>query len=224
MALKRVGLLGGSFDPITTSHMRVISYLLGEGVVDGVWLLPVHTHSDAKRMAAYEHRMAMARIVANTKYNTGRPHAADPLVHVSDFESTYETGGQTYPTLLKFLATFNPLNDKQFYFIIGLDNALTIDRWDDHEKLIQLLPFIVLPRGPDPPKQDSWFLKPPHLYLGSFHDPDDGSSTKARSHLREKRTSPLVVREVLEYIDTHGLYTAVEGPLQAHTTRGGNTP
>ena len=198
--MKRVALLGGAFDPITVSHELILSFLLSNKVVDAVWFMPCYTHSYGKKMASFEDRMTMTRMIAD-KYN-----AEEEKVKVSDFESTYETGGQTYPTLIKFLETYNSKNDHLFHFIIGLDNALTIDKWDDYEKLINLIPFIVLPRGPDPPKPDSWFLQKPHLYFGDFHDPNDGSSTKVRNSLRESRTSPLIQPEILQYVLEHDLY------------------
>lgn len=199
--LKRVALLGGAFDPITTSHELILSFLLTNEVVESVWLMPCFTHSYGKQMAPFPHRMHMANMVAQT-YNTPERER----VRVTDFEATYETGGQTYPTLVEFLHTHNAKKDHQFYFIIGLDNALTIEQWDDYEKLMGLLPFIVLPRGGDTPKPNSWFLREPHLYFESFHDPNEGSSTKARATLRETRTSPIVRADVLQYILENDLY------------------
>jgi nicotinate-nucleotide adenylyltransferase len=196
---QRIALYGGAFDPFTTSHEKVVSHLLGTDVVDAVWLLPTFTHSYAKKMTSFEHRMAIGSIMA------ARFNCTTEKVVICDFESTYETGGQTYPSLVKFLEQYGKSN-LQFYFVIGLDNAITIHAWDDWDKLIQLLPFIVFPRvGSETSIQSAWFLSPPHVFLSDFVA-NDGSATQARQELKEKRTSSLVSPDILEYIHKHNLY------------------
>ena len=195
--IQKILLFGGSFNPPTKSHQKLFDYLFERKVIDSVWLLPCNDHADKSHLISFHHRVAMCQLLAD-KYLPNQ-------VIVNDFESKVDTKGQTYPFLLKFLDQFrNP--KREYFFLIGADNAKTIHTWDDADKLISLLPFIIFPRaGVEISESGMWYCEKPHLFLKDFAS-DDGSSTQVRRELKETRKSELLVSDLIDYILKHDLY------------------
>ncbi len=192
----RVALFGGSFDPPHVGHQMACLYLLLTYGVDEVWMIPVFRHAFDKRSAPFAHRVAMCQRAAA---------AVGPRVRVSTIEE--ELGGQSY-TLVTVQALKERFPEHEFALVIGADLIKERERWYGWPVLAALVPFHVLARGgvtateaAVPPARD-------------LHHPDSVAlpevcSTTMRAQLRDGQLPHgRVARDVLSYIQEHGLYGA----------------
>lgn len=164
--MKKIAIYGGSFDPIHVGHIAVAKE--ASSYVDEVWMMPCFNHMYDKKMRPAINRLAFARL------------AIDGLnkIHVSNFEIKYELTCGTYDTL-KLLQQYYP--DCEFSLVIGQDNADTIEKWKNSQKLINEFRVIVCSRH-EHSTVDKWYLKPPHIYVRDLDIPEI-SSTKIREWL-----------------------------------------
>lgn len=192
----KVGILGGSFDPPTKSHIRVANHLVQQGVVDQVWLMPCYVSYYDKQMVDADMRLQMCRLETDTCEG----------LETCDFEVRYKLKMQTYDIMIKFLEEYDT-DIYQFYFIMGMDNGNKIHTWDGWEELTNLIPFIIVPRkGYNKDVSIDWYHKLPHLFVNSIEE-DDGSSTRVRKEIKEKGSSSLISDTVGKYIIEHKLYS-----------------
>jgi nicotinate-nucleotide adenylyltransferase len=198
-----IAILGGAFNPITVGHIATASYVLkASRSFDEVWLLPCASHAYNKDMVSAEHRMEMCKIAS----------LADRRIRVWDYEIANQLAGQTIQTVKRLLADPTYENKCNFSWIIGMDNANTaMEEWIDFPILERMLRFVVVPRhGFTRDERVDWYLKPPHMYLGT---PDieipQTSSTEVRQALANKNFNAArdwLDPAVLQYIRKHELY------------------
>ena len=168
-----VAILGGAFDPPTLGHIDVAQYVLNTSrTFDEVWLMPCYQHMYGKEMREPEHRRAMCEIAARK----------DGRIKVFNFEIERRLSSETYKTVKLLLDQDFAKNEYDFSIIIGMDNANTFDKWVNYELLEQMIRFVVVPReGVVRDESVDWYLKPPHIYLGSAEFPiRDTASSKVR--------------------------------------------
>lgn len=200
----RVAIYGGAFNPPTIGHLKVAQYVLNTGVVDEVWMMPSYKHMYNKELEDSQKRLDMCNSFSKL----------DPRIKVFDFEIKHKLGGETYK-LAKMLKEDESLDNFNFYFIIGQDNANTFDNWFNYENLEKLVPFIVVPRkGISVNKNKDWYLKSHHIYLGKDDDTNipEVSSTLVRTLLNDyynqskNDVENYLTKDVLEYIIDNKLY------------------
>jgi len=151
----KIALLGGAFDPITKGHIEVAQFVLNtSGQFDEVWLVPAYRHMYNKKMTSYEDRFKMCELAAEV----------DGRIKVFDYEKEKNLAGETYH-LLKTLTNDPDYENYNFSFIIGLDNALTFDKWVNYEELERMGRFVIVPRKGYEPESGSWYFKNPHIFL-----------------------------------------------------------
>ena len=197
----RVGVFGGSFDPITKGHIKLCNYLIDKKIVDEVWLLPCYiSHYDKKMEECYE-RSYMCKLAVASNKNT--------KIRVCDYEIYHELKGESVDIMEKFIKDHK---DHKLHFIIGMDNALKIHTWTNWQTLTTMLPFIVVPRGGYTEPLDiknAWFNKKPHQYLSKY-EPDVTSSTQVKVDFKKLgKKSDLVDKTVNSYIVTKNLYSNI---------------
>ena len=133
--MKRIGIFGGSFNPIHLGHTALAAYICEQGLVDEVWLM-VSPQNPLKRDRALldeNERLTMARLAV----------APYPTLRACDFEFTLPRPSYTYHTL-QALRTAYP--ECEFSLIIGEDNWQCFDRWYRGEDIARETPIIVYPR------------------------------------------------------------------------------
>ncbi|MFM8616318.1 MAG: nicotinate-nucleotide adenylyltransferase, partial [Alphaproteobacteria bacterium] len=130
---RRIGLLGGSFNPAHAGHRHVARQALRALRLDQVWLLvsPGNHLKPRVGMAPLSERLASARRIAD-----GR------RVIATDIERALGTRF-TADTLAKLRQRF-PRAD--FVFLIGADNLVHLPRWTAWRRIAQSTPRAVLPR------------------------------------------------------------------------------
>lgn len=128
----RIGILGGSFDPAHEGHAHITRESLCRFGLDRVWWMispgnPLKSRGPAP-MAA---RLAEARRVM-----------PDPRVDITDIEA--RLGTRYTAQTLKRLRVLYP--GVHFVWLMGADNLLQFDRWENWRAILQMVPVGVLAR------------------------------------------------------------------------------
>lgn len=129
----RIGLFGGSFNPIHEGHRLVVLQCLKRLRLDRIWLLvspgnPLKDHGD---LAPLEARVAAARATID-----------HPQVDVTDFEARLGFR-YTYDTLSHLVRR---CNGTHFVWIMGADSLASFHRWERWQDIARLMPMAVYAR------------------------------------------------------------------------------
>ena len=201
---KRVGLLGGTFDPIHTAHLIIAEAAYDAFDLDEVLLMPSgHSYfkdSRSQKVLSPEVRYQMVCEAA----------ADNPHFTASDFEIRREGNTYTYETLRE-LRRMNP--DNHYFFIVGADSVRDILKWRNPESIFADCTLLAALREDGIPTEE--FLREvEHLrkdYGADIHTleiPAIGiSSTDIRNRIKSRRTIHYLVPERVErYIIETGIY------------------
>lgn len=193
--MKKIALYGGAFNPIAKHHVVITNKILE--VVDEIIIIPAFKSLYDKQLESGHHRLNMCNIAIKNNNNN--------KISISDFEITNKLSGTFYDIIKLYLNKYKKENEK-YYFIMGIDNALNIDKWQDKEKSLNLLPFIIVPR-PNYilPNENMWFMKQPHIFVNSDIW-EYGSSTKAREEYKIYKDTSLLDPNIIDYIKNNKLY------------------
>jgi nicotinate-nucleotide adenylyltransferase len=195
---KKVGLFGGSFNPVHTGHVQIALLCLKKRLVNEVWILPCGSHAFGKKMTGIEHRINMCNLSFHNDH-----------IIVKDYDNQQKFEGKTYLMLEHLLRETFSKNITYFY-IIGMDNANNINKWYMHEKLIKVIPFIVFPRSQmDAVVKGAWYTKKPHILLNS--SVAGISSSEIRRMIGMGKTTEYLSDSVVQYIKENGLYCKMSG-------------
>eukprot|EP00350_Pseudokeronopsis_sp_OXSARD2_P011603 CAMPEP_0170544452 /NCGR_PEP_ID=MMETSP0211-20121228/3212_1 /TAXON_ID=311385 /ORGANISM="Pseudokeronopsis sp., Strain OXSARD2" /LENGTH=181 /DNA_ID=CAMNT_0010848109 /DNA_START=17 /DNA_END=562 /DNA_ORIENTATION=- len=134
---KKIGILGGTFDPPTVSHLQVASEILNNHEIDEVQVVPCGIREDKAVATSGEHRLEMVRLAIRDMFLPEFP------VRVNDIEIQNVITIPTY-FLMKRLEKENPHND--YYFIMGTDLVGTVREWHEGDKLLEEVKFIIINR------------------------------------------------------------------------------
>ncbi|AYG05118.1 nicotinate-nucleotide adenylyltransferase [Gryllotalpicola protaetiae] len=191
---RRVGVMGGTFDPIHHGHLVAASEVAQSFGLDEVVFVPTGQPWQKGPVSAAEHRYLMTVIAT----------ASNPRFTVSRVD--IDRPGPTYTIdTLRDLKSQRP--DDELYFISGADAIAQILTWHDVEQLWELAHFVAVSRPGHElsitglPTGDVSLLEVPALAI---------SSTDCRS--RVSRGFPvwyLVPDGVVQYISKHHLYRSV---------------
>jgi nicotinate-nucleotide adenylyltransferase len=190
----RIGVMGGTFDPIHHGHLVAASEVAKSYDLDEVVFVPTGEPYRKSAVSSAEHRYLMTVIAT----------ASNPMFTVSRVD--IDRPGPTYTIdTLEDLRAERP--DAQLVFISGADAVAQIVEWKDHDELFALAHFVAVTRpGHDLsvtglPERDVSLLEVPALAI---------SSTDCRDRVR--RGFPvwyLVPDGVVQYISKHHLYRSV---------------
>ena len=198
----KVAIYGGAFDPPTIGHIQVAQYVLDTSkVFDEVWLMPCFSHMYSKNMSSATDRLTMCHLAAE----------CDGRIKVFDYEIMHELGGETYHFVKRLLEEQYAKDEFEFSYIIGMDNALTFDKWVNYEDLERMIRFVVVPRKGyemNDLSSTQWFLQSPHIFLGVSDNPIvEISSTEVRNCLfANAPIKGMVDPKVEQYIRANSLY------------------
>jgi len=191
----RIGIFGGSFDPIHIGHAIIAQHIISCGAVDRLWFMvsPVNPLKVGKmRQVADTDRLRMVEMVS---------HPMDG-VETSAFEFTMPRPSYTIDTLNALQAKFP---DDDFYLVIGGDNWEVFSKWRNSDEILAKYHLLVYPRLgyqvniPDELKERVILVDAPIIEL---------SSTEIRERLAKGQSVRYYVPdEVLGYIERHDLYS-----------------
>ena len=190
----RIGIFGGSFDPIHIGHAIIAQHVISSGTVDRLWFMvsPLNPLKVGKeRQVADTDRLRMVEMVS-------RPMEG---VETSAFEFTMPKPSYTIDTLNALQAKFP---DDEFFLLIGGDNWQVFDKWRNSEEILAKYHLLIYPRLgyevkiPDELKERVQLIDAPIIEL---------SSTVIRERLaKEQSVRYYVPDEVLKYIERKQLY------------------
>lgn len=214
MNTRRVGILGGTFNPVHKGHLAMARAVLDTGIVDEVWMMPsnIPPHKAHNDLASKEARKDMIL----------RMIQKEPKIHFSDFE--WKRDGYTY-TAETLPLLFEAYPDLAFSFIIGGDSLCTFAHWYRPDLILGSVPILAVGRPGSHPEQmqqtaDSLMTQ----FGGSIRCIPmkllDISSSDIRSAAAgDCDITPYVGRDVAEYIVSHHIYSDREEDTNHGTKR-----
>ncbi|MDL1970865.1 MAG: nicotinate-nucleotide adenylyltransferase [Candidatus Desulfofervidaceae bacterium] len=210
----KLGIVGGTFNPIHFGHLRAAEEIREELRLDEVLFIPsnIPPHRPLESLVPFFHRYQMVKMAT----------VDNPYFAVSGIEG--KRPGKSY-TIDTLKALYPEYPNAVFYFIIGLDAFLEINTWKKPQELFKLTHFVVIPRKGFGKKQILHAVKTvyPHLNVKMQQDiiqmPHgknihfcpisslDISATQIRNLVKaNKSIRYLVPRAVEEYIYQNGFY------------------
>jgi nicotinate-nucleotide adenylyltransferase len=132
--MRRIGLLGGSFNPAHEGHRQLSLAAIDALGLDELWWLvsPGNPLKEgASDMAPYEARLASAEEMAS-----------GTAIRASD----YELRSGTRYTIDTLRALIRDFPEDRFIWLMGTDAVADFHRWKDWREIAQLLPIALLPR------------------------------------------------------------------------------
>ena len=194
MQVRRLGVMGGTFDPIHDGHVSMAAALLDLFELDRVLFVPAGRPWQKEGYSAAEDRWTMTVLAAAT-----HPRFAASRMEIDRKGPTY-----TVDTMAILRDFYGP--DAALFFIAGVDAVLTLGTWHGVAGLAKLAEVIAVPR----PGFDATALRPapewPRIHVADLPEVDV-SSTEIRRRVREGLPiEGLVPPVVAEYIGEHGLY------------------
>ena len=170
---KRVGIYGGSFNPIHKGHIALAKQILKRARLDEVWFMvsPLNPFKVDDADLLDDHlRLQMAQ----------KALASEPRLLACDYEFHLPRPSYTWDTLQALRRDYP---DHEFVLIIGADNWVKFDRWYHSADLLQNFQIVVYPREDSPIDADTLpsnvLLVNTKLYRMS--------STNIRQRIREGR-------------------------------------
>ena len=196
LGVRRVGIMGGTFDPIHHGHLVAASEVADNYALDEVVFVPTGQpwQKDAREVSPAEDRYLMTVIAT----------ASNPRFHVSRVDIDREGPTYTVDTLRDIRSMYGPKT--QLFFITGADALARILSWKDTDQMFELAHFVAVTR--------------PGFHLSDEHLPADAvsmiqvpamaiSSTDCRTRVAAgKPVWYLVPDGVVQYIAKRHLYRA----------------
>lgn len=188
---KRVGIFGGSFDPVHKGHIKIARSFLNSGLIRELLILltPSPPHKQAMDQTDFFHRFEMLKLVFQS----------EEKVRVSDLEKDLPQPSYSLQTI-KHLQNRYP--DSIFYLCLGEDSLRDFHKWHKYKKILERVTLLVARR----PDVDTSPVDPEVLEKVIFidHEPVPVSSTEIRNRSEKERNE--LPPSVAEYIEKHHLY------------------
>lgn len=132
---EKIGLFGGTFNPIHLGHLRAAEVVQTTFLLDKVLFIPsfIPPHKESKQIVSPGHRFKMVELAVENS--------------VSFFASSIEIEekGTSYSILtLQKISKIFP--EAMFFFILGIDAFLEIDTWKNHKRVLEQCKFVVISR------------------------------------------------------------------------------
>ncbi|MCP5062082.1 MAG: nicotinate (nicotinamide) nucleotide adenylyltransferase [Ignavibacteriae bacterium] len=191
--MTNIGIFGGTFDPIHIGHLINAQSILEQRNLDKIVFIPnyISPHKPHYEFSAPEHRYKMTELAIDSI----------PKFEISDIEITNDNVSYTYNTLKEFSKIYNRIE-----LIIGFDNLVTFDTWENPEGILELAELVVMKRTYDKN------IKVPHKFFGDAIFVDTPTIEISGSNIRDRIANNLnidflVPRVVKDYIFEKKLYS-----------------
>jgi nicotinate-nucleotide adenylyltransferase len=203
----RIGIFGGSFDPVHYGHLLLAESCREQCELDEVWLMPaaVPPHKREGERAEAKHRLAMLELAI----------AGNPAFRVSTIE--LDRGGVSY-TVATLTAIAEQQPEAALFLLLGGDSLRDLPTWRETARICELSTPVAVGRAGSPP--------PDYSQLAGFVTPErreeirrqrvemplvELSSTEIRRRTAAGRSIRYMTpRSVEVYIAEHGLYRVGE--------------
>lgn len=199
--LVKVGLFGGTFNPIHTAHIIIAEWIRSELNLDTVYFMPTalppHKCND-QSIVDIKMRKEMVRLAIQD----------NPHFQLAEYETDPRNVSYSVDTVRTFLKN-NSLSSSELYFIIGEDNLHQLSTWKEPVGLSHLCRIVVARRPVDLPVAIPEGMAPLiHLKTPQI----DISASEIRERIGNNQSIRYMVPESVErYIREHKLYGADNG-------------
>ena len=187
----KIGILGGTFDPIHNGHLHLARQALKRLSLDKVIFVPAHLppHKKNSKIAPAHHRYGMVKLaINNTK-----------VFEISDVEIKRKGRSYSVETLKQLKRRFGPR--VQIFFITGSDSLEDIESWKNLREILRLCRFVIVKRPCFKIKKSC------HDFMMLDIEAKDISATDIRNRIGSKKpVKRLMPDSVIEYIKRHNLY------------------
>lgn len=198
----KIGILGGTFDPIHNGHLMIGRYARERYSLDEIWVMP-NGNPPHKSESSIEtetmHRIEMTR----------RAIAKEEAFILQLYEVERKETNYSYLTMEHFRAVY-PMHE--FYFIIGADSLFALEKWSHPERLLKTCAVLTAFRDgknmQEMEEQISYLNQKYDADIRLLHTPNvDISSTEIRDALKEgESVYDQIPESVLQYIKENHLY------------------
>ena len=204
---RRIGILGGTFDPIHLGHLDAATSARTALSLDSIMLVPARTppHRSVEPRASAYHRFAMTALAANSR---------DGML-ASDLELRRD--GPSYTALTLEALHHEGFRAVELFFILGADAFAEIDTWYEYPRVLGLANFVVVPRPgalteliPNP--QSLIPAAATSIVRVEAKTPDVSSTDIRRLVANGQSIDGLVPPGVAEHIRRHHLYVPAPVP------------
>ena len=190
--MQRVGILGGSFDPVHKGHLRIAKSFLKSGLIEKLLVIPAPAppHKDDIRVG-FKHRYEMLKLAFQDWSG----------VEVSDLEEKLPAPSYSIQTI-EYLQLEHP--NTLFYLCLGEDSLIHFHTWFRYKDIVERVTLLVAER----PHFDSSIIDKELLEKTIFvdHKPINLSSTEIRKSTDNQNGTKSIPESVLEYMHIHKLY------------------
>ena len=196
----KIGIFGGSFDPVHSEHIQLVCAALDSLGLDMLYVMPAHTppHKRGKVLLDDERRLQMCRIAFSDM----------PNVTVSDYEIARGGTSYTYLTCRYFRKMYP---DAEIFWLVGTDMLRDFPTWKNPQSILDDVTLAVCARN----EKDGWLQPERRAFRQKFgkdfavihYNGAAVSSTKIRILAGAgMRLTPYVTADVEAYIRQNGLY------------------
>jgi nicotinate-nucleotide adenylyltransferase len=199
----RLGLLGGSFDPVHYGHLILAECCREQCRLNAVWFVPaaVPPHKQNHTLSAAAHRIEMLKLAVGGQES------------FSVYSGEIDRGGVSY-TVDTLQQLHHEQPDRELFFLMGADSLADLPNWRDPQRICSLaLPVVVRRAGaPEPDdSQLSTLVPPDRLALAKKHRVEMPTIDLSASDLRRRIAAGLSIRyrtprAVEKYIEAQHLY------------------
>ena len=192
----KIGIFGGTFDPVHIGHIKMAEYAKEEFGLEKVVFVPNSNppHKKGKLIEDYSHRFNMLSLAL----------ADDDRFLISDYEAK---DGKYYYSL-HTMRHFRNIYGEDTFFIIGADSLMTIHEWYEYETLLKENKFIVFLRDDlcgFYERVEKYKALGAKIYVSKMPEVEI-SSTAVRKDINQYNQAYGISDEVYAYIIKNGLY------------------
>jgi len=203
-SILKIGIMGGSFDPIHLGHLIIAERITEELALDTMLFIPcnIPPHKIAREVAPGRHRLRMVELALK----------GNPRFRASDMEIARGRVSYSVDTVRGIKEKYGLRAD--IYFIIGADSLIELPTWREYKKLLSLCTVVTAARpgcnlGAWPVRKGMFTKSEIAKIIDSFTRTPliEISSTEIRNRCREGRSIRYLVPDaVARYIAAQKLY------------------
>lgn len=198
----KIGIMGGTFDPIHNGHLMLGSYAYDNFNLDEIWFLPNGNPPHKSGEINVADRLEMVKLAI----------CDDSRFRLNTYETEKENFSYSYETLEDFQ---NLYPEDDFYFIVGADSLFTIESWKEPARIMRACTLLAACRDDkdteDMKRQITYLKEKYHTGIELLRTPlmDVSSSDVRKMAEYGMNIEKFVPAAVSDYIITHHLYKKV---------------